>query len=68
MPDYTKKNGDGVLFDNDRKESDRHPDFTGNIIYEGVEHWFSAWSKVSKKGNKFLSVSMGKPKEQQGSY
>lgn len=48
----------GVLFPNDRKKSDCHPDYTGSIDIEGVEHWLSAWVKEGKKGE-FLSLSIG---------
>lgn len=54
----------GVLFDNDRKETDKHPDMNGTININGVEHWFSGWWKQGAKGE-FLSLSIGKPKEQQ---
>lgn len=54
----------GVLFDNDRKETDRHPDMTGSININGVDHWFSAWWKQGQRGE-FLSVSIGKPKDDQ---
>lgn len=53
----------GVLFDNDRKEQDSHPDMTGSINIDGVDHWFSGWWKDGSKGE-FLSLSIGKPKEQ----
>jgi hypothetical protein len=53
----------GVLFKNDRKDSDRHPDYTGNINVDGVEFWLSAWIKEGQRG-KFMSLSI-KPKEEQ---
>jgi uncharacterized protein (DUF736 family) len=52
----------GVLFRNDRKESDRHPDYKGSINVEGVEYWLSAWLKESKTGTKFMSLSVN-PKQ-----
>jgi len=54
----------GVLFKNDRKEKDTHPDYTGSLNVGGVEHYLSAWIKTSKNGNKFMSLSLGKAKEQ----
>ena len=53
----------GVLFDNDRKEQDSHPDMNGTLNINGVDHWFSGWWKEGSKGE-FLSLSIGKPKEQ----
>lgn len=51
-----------VLFENDRKESDTHPDMKGSININGVDHWLSGWWKDGAKG-RFLSMSIGKPKE-----
>ena len=53
----------GVLFKKDKKETEKHPDYTGTLNVNGVDHWFSAWIKTSKKGNKFMSLSLGKEKE-----
>jgi len=61
MTQYDNTNR-GVLFDNDRKESDSHPDMTGSININGVDHWFSGWWKNGSKGE-FLSLSIGKPKD-----
>lgn len=48
----------GVLFRNDKKESEKHPDFTGSIDVGGVDHYLSAWVKESKNGKKFFSLSV----------
>lgn len=56
MTEYDNTNR-GVLFKNDRKDSDKHPDYTGNINVDGTEFWLSAWIKEGKKG-KFMSLSL----------
>ena len=57
MPEYDN-NMRGVLFKNDKKESDNHPDYKGNAEVDGVEYWLSAWIKTPKNGGaKFMSMS-----------
>ena len=56
MPEFDNTNR-GVLFKNDRKESDKHPDYKGSINVGGKEMWLSAWIKEGKKG-KFMSLSV----------
>lgn len=52
----------GLLARNDRKESDRHPDYTGQINVDGVDYWLSGWLKTGKsgrlEGQKFFSLSV----------
>jgi hypothetical protein len=59
---YEQRPNTGTLFPNDRKEKDTHPDWKGTINVNGVEHWFSAWTKQGQRGE-FLSVSIGEKKE-----
>lgn len=47
----------GVLFKNNRKEKDNHPDFTGNGNVDGKEVWINGWRKQSAKGEAFISIS-----------
>lgn len=53
---YEQKDNSGILFNNDRKESDRHPDRNGNAMIDGVEYWISGWVKKGAKGP-FMSLS-----------
>lgn len=58
---YEQRDNSGILFKNDRKDSDKHPDYNGNALIAGVEYWISAWIKTGAKG-KFMSLAF-KPKE-----
>jgi hypothetical protein len=51
----------GVLFKNDRKEKDGHPDYKGSATVNGTALWLSAWIKSGERG-KFMSLSF-KPKD-----
>lgn len=66
---YTRIMGDGLsggLYPNERKENERHPDFTGPIEIDGQRLRISAWEKEIKAGQsagqKFLSVSVSEPR------
>lgn len=60
---YVLKEGSGSLFKNDRKSTETHPDYTGSIMFQGKEHYLSAWIKESSKAGKYFSISVGKVKE-----
>jgi hypothetical protein len=62
MSSEKKFDNGGLLFRNRNKETDRHPDYTGNLTVSGTEYWLSAWVKDGKHG-KFMSLS-AKPKEE----
>ena len=59
MSEYHNTNR-GVLFNNrERKaENPKAPDYSGSINVEGKEFFLSAWLRESKKGNKFMSLSV----------
>lgn len=55
----------GALFKNNRKDTDKHPDYNGSINVAGHDYWLSAWLKTDRNGRKFMSLSVkqkdGKP-------
>lgn len=50
----------GTLARNEKKESETHADYNGQINVEGTEYWLNGWIKEGQRG-KFLSLSI-KPK------
>lgn len=56
----------GVLFKNDRKNSEKQPDYNGNCTIEGVEYDIAGWIKEGKQsGKKFISFKF-QPKDRDG--
>jgi len=35
----------GAIWKNEKKETEKHPDFTGSLDVEGVGYWVSAWKR-----------------------
>ena len=35
----------GAIWKNDKKETERHPDFNGSLNVDGVEYFVSAWKR-----------------------
>ena len=65
MTEYDNTNS-GALFKNDDKD-EQNPnwaDYQGSINVAGTDYWISAWLKKSKKGVKYMSLSV-KPKDSQ---
>jgi len=57
MPQYDDNNK-GVIYKNNRREKETHPQMKGSATIDGVEYWVSAWVKESPKvDGKFFSLS-----------
>ena len=50
------KNNSGALFRNDKRETEKHPEYTGKITIEGVEYYLSAWVNEMRNGQKYFSI------------
>jgi uncharacterized protein (DUF736 family) len=48
----------GALFRNDKGGNERRPDYRGTINVGGKDYDLSGWLKASKKGDKYLSLSI----------
>ena len=46
----------GALFRNDKKITEQHPDYTGNITIEGKEYYLSAWVNEMRNGQKYFAI------------
>lgn len=56
MP-YEPRDNSGSLFKNDRKTSEKHPDYSGTAVINGEEFYIDAWIKEPVGRKKFLSIS-----------
>lgn len=57
-----QRDDSGILFKNDRKEKETHPDYKGSAMVDGVEYWMSSWIKKGQKGT-FMTFSF-QPKQE----
>lgn len=58
------KPNNGALFVNDRKTTERQPDYTGTINVNGVEMAISGWSKTARSGTKYVSLAISPLRQQ----
>ena len=58
----------GIMYRNENRKTDKHPEFTGSINVDGVDYWLSGWVNEGKQGGKmegkkYFSLKLN-PKEQ----
>ena len=66
MPEYDNNNR-GVLFKNNDKKTDKHPDYTGSATIDNEDKYMSAWINESKSGKSYLKISFSKKEESSSS-
>ena len=59
---YVQKPNSGTLFQNDKGDNDKRPDYRGELNVDGVLFEIAGWKKHGSKGT-FLSLSV-KPKQE----
>lgn len=55
---YEQKNNSGSLFRNDKKQTEKQPDYNGTVKVDGKDYKLAAWIKESKSGQKYFSLSL----------
>lgn len=64
---YEMRPGQGSLFKNDQKTTDKHPTLKGRVMLpNGEVRWVSAWTKTTDAGEKWISLSIGDLCQPQG--
>lgn len=54
---YELKDGQGILYRERDKKTERAPDFTGRVVIDGKQFRLSAWQRTGKSGSPYLSVA-----------
>lgn len=63
---FELRDGQGALFINDDKQSDKQPDYRGQIMIDGVEYWVSGWKKKAQSGASYTSLAVQRKDESGG--
>lgn len=56
----------GQIWGNKKKESDKHPDYTGTLNVEGVEYWVSGWKRKEGANEKAPAMSFSIKLKEEG--
>lgn len=61
---YENKPNTGAMFKNEKKESEKHPDYTGTFYdKDGVKLNLAMWLNESKTGKKYFAVAASEWRE-----
>ena len=60
---YETKEKTGALFENENKERDNQPDYTGNFKLDGKMWRVAGWARKSTSGKVYLSLAISEPQE-----
>ena len=55
----------GVLFPVENKQSDKHPNLTGNVLIKGEKYYISARTNTAKSGKKYISLKINEDQKKQ---
>lgn len=62
---YEQKEGDGALFKNDRKTSEKHPDYRGTCKLGGKTYTVAGWLREGRDGKpRWMSLRIETPRPQ----
>lgn len=64
-----KRDNEGAIWGNQKKQKETQPDFTGNATINGQEYWVSAWKRGENASDrapvlKFAFTEKEAPKDQ----
>ena len=60
---YETKEKAGALFENEGKEKDNQPDYTGNFKLDGKMWRIAGWARKSTSGKVYLSLAISEPQD-----
>lgn len=68
MSEQYDNNNRGALWNNDRKQSQTHPDLSGSITIDGKDYWISGWRRKPGQSDRAPEVSLSvRPKDYKSS-
>lgn len=63
MSNYETKEKTGAFFENENKESDNQPDYTGNFKLNGEMWRIAGWARKAQSGKVYLSLAISEPQQ-----